>query len=103
EGGMETAYKRIKASQTIRAYMVRIEERVVKPKYIVMGDFNDGPRSESISQLIQGTELYNATSKLLSYTAGSANYKKLWILFDQIIISHNFLQNEPGSHEFLDA
>lgn len=103
EGGVETAYKRIKASQTIREYMALIEEKDENPKYIVMGDFNDGPKSESISQLIEGAELYNATSKLLSYTSGSANYKKSWILFDQIIISQNFLQNEFGTHKFLDA
>ncbi len=103
QGSVETAYKRIKASQTIKEYMARIEEKVERPRYIVMGDFNDGPNSESITELIDGTQLYNATSKLLSYTAGSANYRKSWILFDQIIISQNFLLNEPGTHEFLDA
>ncbi|MCG2460911.1 endonuclease [Flavobacteriaceae bacterium F89] len=103
QGGVETAYKRIEASRTIKEYMLRLEEKVESPKYIVMGDFNDGPNSESISQLINGTQLYNATSKLLTYTSGSTRYKKSWLLFDQIIISQNFLQKERGTHEFLEA
>ena len=103
DGGIETAYKRIKAVQILTEYIKRIEEDKNDPKFIIMGDFNDGPNSESISQLIQGTQFFNATSNLLTYTTGSAHHKNSWLLFDQIIISPNLLQNEPGTHEFMEA
>jgi len=103
DGGIETAYKRIKAVQILTEYIKRIEEDKNDPKFIIMGDFNDGPNSESISQLIQGTQFFNATSNLLTYKTGSAHHKNSWLLFDQIIISPNLLQNEPGTHEFMEA
>lgn len=103
DGSGETNFKRIKAAGTIREYMTKLELEEVSPNYIVMGDFNDGPNSESIKALMQSERLYNPMEKLLTPERGSANYKKSWMLFDQIMVSHNFLNYEKGTHSFAHA
>tara|TARA_R110000796_G_scaffold37722_3_gene95057 strand:+ start:3031 stop:4005 length:975 start_codon:yes stop_codon:yes gene_type:complete len=100
DGGVETEYKRIKASETIIKYMAVLEENHPKPNYIVMGDFNDGPNSKSIQNLVTSKQLYNPMEKLLTPKRGSANYRFSWMLFDQIIISHSFLNYESKTHSF---
>lgn len=103
DGSMETSYKRVKAAETIRTYMTKVELEDAEPNYIVMGDFNDGPESESIKTLMKSERLYNPMEKLLTPDRGSANYKRSWMLFDQIMVSHNFLNYEKGTHSFAHA
>lgn len=103
DGSDETSSKRVKAAETIKEYMVKIDATVENPNYIVMGDFNDGPESESIKSLMECNHLYNPMEKLLSPERGSANYKRTWMLFDQIMVSHNLLNYEKGTHSFAHA
>lgn len=102
-GEVETGYKRVQAAKTIVEFMAKIEETQVNPNYIVMGDFNDGPNDESIETLLESGALYNPMKQLLSPFRGSANYKRKWSLFDQILFSHNFFNYEKGSHSFAHA
>ncbi|MCM4172152.1 endonuclease [Arenibacter sp. TNZ] len=102
-GEVETGYKRIAAAKTINEYMVRIEESIENPNYIVMGDFNDGPSSTSIQTLMSRNNLHNPMETLRSPDRGSANYRKAWSLFDQIIVSHTFFNYEKGTHSFCEA
>ena len=102
-GDEETDYKRIEAARTINSYMKMIEETVSDPNYIVMGDFNDGPTTRSIQILMGSDKLYNPMETLLSPTRGSVSYRRSWDLFDQIMISHNFLNYEKGTHSFAHA
>lgn len=103
EGAEETAYKRIIAAETILGHMAAIEARKQQPNYIVMGDFNDGPGSSSLELLSQVKGLYNPMTKLLTPDRGSANYKSKWGLFDQILISHTFLDYKIGTHSYRTA
>jgi predicted extracellular nuclease len=103
DGEVETDYKRIAAAKTIIHYMEKLEEGIENPNYIVMGDFNDGPSSKSIQTLMSRNSLYNPMEKLKSPDRGSANYKRAWSLFDQIIVSHNFFNYERGTHSFAVA
>lgn len=104
DGEMETDYKRIKAAQTISEFMQQLETRYEIPNYIVLGDFNDDPQSESIQHLVNGRDLYNPMEKLhIPVQRGSANYQKSWSLFDQIMVSHSFLNHEKGTHSFAHA
>lgn len=100
DGGAETEYKRIKATVTLVAYMAELEEKFDNPNYMVMGDFNDGPKAISIKNLVEKKQLFNSMEKLLTPKRGSANYKFNWLLFDQIIISHSFLNYESKTHSF---
>ena len=102
-GSDETSFKRVKAAETITAYMNKIAMEEAEPNYIVMGDFNDGPESESIKTLMASERLYNPMEKLLTPDRGSANYKQSWLMFDQIMVSHNFLNYEKGTHSFAHA
>lgn len=103
DGHEETSYKRVKAAETILEFMTGIELDEENPNYIIMGDFNDGPSSDSIKTLMQSKKLYNPMEKLLTPDRGSANYKRSWMLFDQIMVSHNFFNYEKGTHSFAHA
>ncbi|MBM1105346.1 endonuclease [Aurantibacter crassamenti] len=103
DGDRETSFKRVKAAETIREFMARIESEIVDPNYIIMGDFNDGPFEDSIKTLMAESTLYNPMEKLLTGERGSANYKRSWLLFDQILFSHNFFNYEKGTHSFAHA
>lgn len=101
DGSDSTEYKRIIAADVILKKMEDVESNHLHPNYIIMGDFNDDPQSASIQKLVRNTSLYNPMEKLHApKQRGSANYKKSWSLFDQIIISHNFFNYEKGSHSF---
>ncbi|MGB5666627.1 MAG: endonuclease [Maribacter sp.] len=102
-GANETDYKRMEAAKTLKGIMARIENEHTNPNYIIMGDFNDDPDSASIQKLMEATNLYNPMEKLKSPERGSANYKRSWSLFDQIIVSHNFFNYEKGTHSFTYA
>ena len=98
-----TEYKRIAAAEKIMEYMKLIESKYEAPNYIIMGDFNDGPHSKSIKNLVAGKELYNPMEKLLTPERGSANYRRTWSLFDQILLSHSFFNYQEGTHSFAHA
>ena len=101
DGAAETNHKRIKAAETIIQKLNGIGEEY--PNCIIMGDFNDDPKSESIQHLMNTGKFINPMQSLLSPNSGSANYKGQWSLFDQILLSHSFLNFEKGTHSFKKA
>lgn len=101
DGSDETKHKRIKAAETVLAKIETLPAE--NPNCIVMGDFNDDPNSESIQRIMASEQFVNPMQQLLSPKSGSANYKGQWSLFDQIIISHSFLNFEKGTHSFKKA
>jgi len=100
-GDVDTSYKRIKAAETILHKLETLEED--NPNCIIMGDFNDDPNSESIRTLMETGRFINPMKKLLSPFSGSANYRGEWSLFDQVILSHTFLDYGVGTHSFIKA
>ncbi|MGS0525648.1 endonuclease/exonuclease/phosphatase family protein [Zobellia nedashkovskayae] len=80
-GNSTTEHKRMVAAETIIKFMGKIEEEEANPNYIIMGDFNDGPKSKSVRSLIETKTLYNPMEKLLTPNRGSANYKRLMDAF----------------------
>ncbi|MBO0342191.1 endonuclease [Muricauda lutimaris] len=101
QGAEETSYKRIKAAEIMLQKIDEIEAD--RPNIIIMGDFNDDPNSESIQTLMDTGMFINPMQKLLSPESGSANYRGEWNLFDQILISHSFLNYKKGTHSFVKA
>ena len=97
-GTEETSYKRLKAAETVMERVNQIDGD--SPNVVIMGDFNDDPNSESIMSLMATGQFINPMQKLLSPSSGSANYKGKWSLFDQIVITHTFLNHEKGTHSF---
>ena len=104
DGEIKTDYKRIKAAQTLLEFMKKLQIQHKDPNYLVLGDYNDDPQSESVQKLVNEGGLYNPMEKLhIPIQRGSTNYKKTWSLFDQIMVSHSFLNHEKGSHSFANA
>ena len=103
DGEDETKHKRIEAARTILRRLNALSDSPESLHVIIMGDFNDDPNSESIQVLMDSGWFINPFKKLLSPNSGSANYRGNWSLFDQIILSHSFLNIESGTHSFQKA
>lgn len=103
DGEDKTKQKRIAAAQTLIDKLNSITDSPEQLHTIVMGDFNDDPNGISIQTLMDAGWFINPFKQLLSPVSGSANYKGKWSLFDQIILSHNFLNHEPGTHSYKKA
>lgn len=98
----KTSYKRVAAAIKNREIISKITSENPQAKIIVMGDFNDDPSSESVKTLA-GTEFYNPMELLLTKDGGSLNHQQAWNLFDQILVSNNFLMQHENDFQFEEA
>ena len=96
-GEEETQHNRIAAAQANRTVIDTIKAKDPDARLIIMGDFNDDPHSESVKNHLVKEDLYNPMVFLLTRYEGSLNHAFKWYLFDQIILSANFMQihNNP--------
>lgn len=101
-GTEETSIKRVTASERMTDIIENIRFHDSDARIIVMGDFNDDPQSESIRRLLQHG-LYNPMEVLLTNENGSLNHQQTWHLFDQILVSHNFLEMHENPFRFETA
>jgi predicted extracellular nuclease len=101
-GNDETVYKRKAAAVKNREIIDRIINEDPDAKVLIMGDFNDNPSSESIIML-KDTDFYNPMDLLLTNEKGTLNYRGEWNLFDQIIISNNFLKPYDNTFQFVES
>jgi endonuclease/exonuclease/phosphatase family metal-dependent hydrolase len=69
-------------------------------KVVVMGDMNDEPDDDSMSILLHGRkmisevgedDLFNPMWQLMIQGRGSSMHNHRWMMFDNILISHNLL------------
>ncbi|WP_452225631.1 endonuclease/exonuclease/phosphatase family protein [Lacinutrix chionoecetis] len=102
-GDIETAYKRMKASQKVTEIIHELKEKNPVAKVIVMGDFNDDPASESIKALERSHGLFNPMKTLLSQVRGTTSHNLNWNLFDQFLITHNFFERKKNALRYEDA
>jgi predicted extracellular nuclease len=102
DGAEITSYKREAAAQRNIEIITPILETNPDARFVIMGDFNDDPKSKSI-KLLSTDLLYNPMELLLTKYEGSLNYKGAWNLFDQILISKNFLQQYGNDFRFEKA
>lgn len=81
-------------------------------KIIIMGDLNDDPVSASVAKVLNAKgkkeavkkgELYNPWFEFYKSGVGTLAYNDAWNLFDQIIISQDFLNKENQGFFFKDA
>jgi predicted extracellular nuclease len=91
---------RLIASNKVVEIIHYIKLKDKNAKIIVMGDFNDNPKNNSLKNLVQAHDLYNPMSNLPTYTRGSLNFRKEWKLFDQILFTTNFFEYAAGQHSF---
>ncbi len=99
----KTGHKRMIAAKKVVELIEDIRLANADAKLIIMGDFNDNPKNNSMQYLKNEGALYNPMEKLMSYKRGSANHNSKWVLFDQILITTNFLEPDQKSLKFLKA
>jgi predicted extracellular nuclease len=102
KGTSETSHKRITAATRNLEILKNILEEDPEARVIIMGDFNDDPTSESVQRLVS-SEMYNPMEVLWTKYEGSLNHRDTWHLFDQIIVSHNFLKGHENKFQFKTA
>lgn len=102
KGVEETAFRRMAASMKAAEIVKQIQAVDPNARIMVMGDFNDDPESDSLKQLV-GTTFYNPMELLLTRDEGSVNYRGDWYLFDQILLSHNFMRQHGNGFRFQKA
>lgn len=101
-GTEETAEKRMTTAKKNREIILKIQQETPEARILIMGDFNDDPSSASIQHLTF-EHLYNPMATLLSQNEGSLNHAQTWHLFDQILITPNFLAMHDNSFQFEKA
>ena len=105
-GEARSRYLRIAAAKLSRSIFEEIMEAHPNDKVIIMGDFNDDPINDAIkkhlnahgkTRRLKKGELYNPMEPLYKQGIGTLAYRGQWNLFDQIIITPNFLgKNNKG-------
>ena len=103
KGPNETAKKRIKAAQENRKVIDAIRTQDEDAKIIVLGDFNDGPYDVSVKDHLVQKDLYNPMVFLNTKYEGSLNHNFEWYLFDQIILSTNFMRIHQNKFKYLHS
>ncbi len=103
EGKEETDPKRFRAAEIVHEAIQDIKAKDEQAKIIIMGDFNDNPADKSIQDYLMTEEFFNPMEKLHKKDSGTLTFKKEWHLFDQIIVSNEFLEEGHSDHQFLKA
>lgn len=103
DGEEETKTNRIKAAQLVQSVVQEIKASDEESKFIIMGDFNDDPISESVQDYLVIDDFYNPMKSLFEKGEGTLTYYGKWHLFDQIIFSKDFFDTEKSSLSFLNA
>ena len=101
QGAETTEYKRVIAGQKNREIVDKIRQNDPNSRIIVMGDFNDDPHSEAVKTHLVQTDLYNPMVFLLTRYEGSLSHKFKWYLFDQIILSNNWMKAYDNELEYV--
>jgi len=103
-------------SQPLRAEAARLTRSLVdsiaminrRDKIIVMGDLNDNPVDSSIAYYlgalssrddIKSNQLYNATARLYEQGEGTLRFRGNWNMFDQMIVSGNFVKRRGRGYK----
>lgn len=95
-GKQASEYKRIAAAKTLKKVTDSLQINGVK-NILVMGDFNDAPRDNSLGLLTNQTGNLPLKNLMLNLppTRGSHKYKGVWDYLDQILITQS-LKNETS-------
>ncbi len=91
-GANDTQHKRIAAAKRNREIIDALLHENAEARILLMGDFNDGPHSESIKTHLVQTDFYNPMLYLGTRYAGSLNHNFEWFIFDQILMTNNFVR-----------
>lgn len=97
-----TAPRRFAVAQQNLDIVDEIKTKDPEARIIIMGDYNDDSKSKSIQHIVSNG-FYNPMKLLLTHEIGSTNYRGAWNLFDQILVSHNFMRQHDNEFRFENA
>lgn len=99
--GVINQHKRKLIMENLAREMNVIFDEDPKANIVIMGDFNDTPTNSNLietlntradHQNLKSKEIFNPFVKMMNYKTGTINYKKQWLIFDQMLFSKNFVQ-----------
>ncbi len=93
-GEIQTAEKRMVASNVLRSLCDSILQNSPDALIVAMGDFNDGPEDESLRNL-EGS-LFNLALNAVGEVPGTLKYRHEWECFDQMLVSQSLLPGTSG-------
>ncbi len=96
EGDRESDNKRLKAAQYLRELINYISYEEDNAKIVVLGDFNTDPDDQNIESELVHPDLFNPAKRTFQKGNGSLRHQKVWHLFDQIMLSRNFISGQAG-------
>lgn len=108
-GEKASAYLRNAAAELSRSIIDSILNIEPNAKVILMGDLNDDPNNESLTNYLRAggrenklkeDELFNTMSVHFRNGIGSLAYRDSWNLFDQIVITPALLGKDYSSYKF---
>lgn len=101
--------RRIETAQLTRHIADSILNRDPDAKIVIMGDFNDDPIDKSVKKYLnttgkrsdaKGKTLFNPMYDLHRQGIGSLAWRDRWNLFDMIILSKSFVDEDYSSYRF---
>ncbi len=104
-GFLETKSLRKAAAKLLKTKVDELYQKYAAPKIIIMGDFNDNPEDESLTEVlrakkaeepIESNQLYNLFFDRSRMNSGTLKYQSQWFIFDQIIVSGSLLSSNTG-------
>ncbi len=102
-----TEPKRMACARTARKEIDKILEKDKDAKIILMGDFNDEPRNNSLVKGLQASlhpekpepsKLYNLSFDHEKAGRGTYNFRGDWNMLDQVVVSSSLLTDRDGLH-----
>ena len=91
-------------AETARDHAAMLRSQYPDIKVVIMGDMNDSPSDDSLSGLLKAHksifnvpegEYYNPFWLLADEGRGTSIHNHRWVLYDNIIVSHNLLPTYP--------
>ncbi|BFP41436.1 endonuclease [Flavobacteriaceae bacterium GF1] len=111
-GELRSRPNRIKAAHLNKRIMDSLSQINPNAKIISMGDLNDDPTNASLKKVLRtkGKEeqldslsLFNPMERLFKKGQGTLAYRDKWNLFDQFILTPNFLTSDTRDYSFWKA
>jgi hypothetical protein len=111
-GEQTTAHLRNAAAAINRRVLDSLFIHAGITKGIVMGDLNDDPVNDSVRKFMRANrtaekldhnEMYNPFEDYYRKGLGTTAYRDAWSLFDQIILSADFVNDTKGFHFYKAA
>jgi hypothetical protein len=103
-GLMETRAHRCKAAARLKMEVRQLQQKYPHPKIVIMGDFNDQPEDESLSDVLEAgrdcktdpEHMVNLCFPWIEQKKGTLKFQSQWNIFDQIIVTESMLNVSSG-------